>query len=197
MRSVKNNGSDRPGFKPAPANIRRFALLFSDSMIQRLLIQAEIESGWHTSRTDENPHLTIKNASGVVVAHYYHDGSYKMVPTRPGGTRMPGEQSLAKQRELCLQISKVLRRLIDELARTERIYVESYAQLQRDGLLAEYLKDWTSMTEEFRSSILTTITAHLQDQHVPYIRKQCKHIADAIKEHQGYRPADRRDASLQ
>lgn len=188
MGGKKKISARRHVFRPTTPALRSFSLLFTDSMMQRLLLQAEIESGWHSSPSDENPHLSIKNALGVVVAHCYRDGGYKMVPTRPGGTRMANVQSLSKQRDLCLQISRVLRRLLDELARTEGIYVETYAKLQHNGLLAEYLGDWKAMTEEFRTSILSIITTHLRNQHVPYITRQCKEIAEAIKGHQGYTP---------
>ena len=45
------------------------------SMAERLLEQCQKESGWHTSRSDSNVHLTIKNAEGKVTGHFYKDGA--------------------------------------------------------------------------------------------------------------------------
>lgn len=58
----------------------------TNSMANRLLEQARRESGWHTSRSDQNPHLTIKNALGQVTGHVYQDGSTKGVNTRCSST---------------------------------------------------------------------------------------------------------------
>jgi len=42
-----------------------------------LLEQARKESGLHTSQSDLNPHLTVRNAAGEITGHYYPDGSVK------------------------------------------------------------------------------------------------------------------------
>ena len=47
------------------------------SMAQMLLNQAKKESGWHSSRSDSNTHLSIKNADGTVIGHIYKNGTIK------------------------------------------------------------------------------------------------------------------------
>jgi hypothetical protein len=47
------------------------------SFTERLLEQARKDSGWHSSRSDSNAHLSIKNADVTVVGHLYPDGSIK------------------------------------------------------------------------------------------------------------------------
>lgn len=57
------------------------------SLAQRILDQAARESGWHSSRSDNNDHLSIKNSNGKVTGHAYEDGMIK-------GTNQDGSGSL-------------------------------------------------------------------------------------------------------
>ncbi|MBI2124482.1 hypothetical protein HYT92_01695 [Candidatus Pacearchaeota archaeon] len=47
------------------------------SMSEKILEQFIKESGWHTSRSDDNEHLTIKNSDRRVTGHLYKDGTIK------------------------------------------------------------------------------------------------------------------------
>lgn len=57
-----------------------------DSIAKKYLEQMKRESGMHTSRSDENNHLSIKNSDGKVIGHMYEDGSIK------GTNSMPDDQ---------------------------------------------------------------------------------------------------------
>ena len=46
-------------------------------MAQQALEQFQKESGMHTSRSDSNNHLSVKNQDGKVIGHMYEDGSMK------------------------------------------------------------------------------------------------------------------------
>lgn len=41
------------------------------------IVRESDKSGYHSSRSDENKHRTLKNKDGKVVAHVYGDGSVK------------------------------------------------------------------------------------------------------------------------
>jgi len=49
---------------------------------ESLLEQSKVESGLHSSESDSNDHLTIKNADEDVIAHYYSDGSIKSTSSK-------------------------------------------------------------------------------------------------------------------
>lgn len=54
------------------------------SMAERIIEQARSDSGLHSSRSDQNDHLSIKNADGTVIGHMYPDGMIK--GTNEGGS---------------------------------------------------------------------------------------------------------------
>jgi len=64
-------------FNPQRPASFAFRQVFAESMAERLLTQADMQSGWHGSRSDANTHLSIKNAAGQVTGHYYKDGTVK------------------------------------------------------------------------------------------------------------------------
>jgi len=65
-------------FNPSRRASAGFRILTANSMAERLMIQSELQSGWHVSpSSDMNTHLSIKNAAGQVTGHMYRDGSIK------------------------------------------------------------------------------------------------------------------------
>lgn len=64
-------------FNPSNKAAFAFRSTFADTMSDKLLIQSEMQSGWHSSPSDANDHLSIKNGMGQVTGHYYKDGSIK------------------------------------------------------------------------------------------------------------------------
>ena len=64
-------------FNPSPSVSAAFKLVTANSIGERLTIQSELQSGWHSSRSDANNHLTIKNANGKTTGHYYENGMIK------------------------------------------------------------------------------------------------------------------------
>ena len=46
-----------------------------ENMAEAILNQAKKESGWHSSPSDDNEHLTVKNSNGLVIGHIYKDGT--------------------------------------------------------------------------------------------------------------------------
>jgi hypothetical protein len=64
-------------FNPGRAASNAFRLTMADSMAERLMVQSELQSGWHTSPSDSGQHLTIKNANGAVTGHISRDGTIK------------------------------------------------------------------------------------------------------------------------
>lgn len=54
------------------------------SMAERAIFQAKGDAGMHTSKSDLNKHLSIKNSEGTVIGHMYADGSVK--GTNEGGS---------------------------------------------------------------------------------------------------------------
>ena len=54
------------------------------SMAELALRQFGKESGWHSSRSDINDHLTIKNSEGDVIGHAYKNGMIQ--GTNQGGS---------------------------------------------------------------------------------------------------------------
>ena len=64
-------------FNPSPGVCGAFRMVTANSMAERLLIQSELQSGWHTSPSDFNNHLSIKNSMGNVTGHCYSNGIIK------------------------------------------------------------------------------------------------------------------------
>jgi hypothetical protein len=64
-------------FNPGSAASGAFRMTFAESMGERLMIQSELQSGWHSSRSDANEHLSIKNSNGDVTGHLYRNGGIK------------------------------------------------------------------------------------------------------------------------
>ena len=62
-------------FDPSSKVSIGFRITTANSAGEALSIQSELQSGWHSSPSDFNNHLTIKNADGNVSGHYYSDGS--------------------------------------------------------------------------------------------------------------------------
>jgi len=62
---------------------------FEKTMAGWLLEQSQKESGWHSSRSDLNEHLSIKNQDREVIGHLYKDGTIK-------GTNHGGSGSLSR-----------------------------------------------------------------------------------------------------
>ena len=56
------------------------------SMAQIALEKFQKESGWHSSSSDLNEHLSIKNADGKVIGHFYSDGIVKGTNEKGSGT---------------------------------------------------------------------------------------------------------------
>jgi len=64
-------------FNPSNRASNVFRLVMANSMAERLIVQSELQSGWHTSPSDPNIHLSIKNAAGDVTGHMYPNGVIK------------------------------------------------------------------------------------------------------------------------
>lgn len=66
--------------------VQRTEDTFNRPLGATLLGQSRRESGWHSSPSDDNKHLTIKNSDGRTTGHYYEDGSIKSFGELGGGT---------------------------------------------------------------------------------------------------------------
>ena len=64
-------------FDPSNRASSAFRIVMANSMAEALIAQSELQSGWHTSPSDPNVHISIKNAAGDVTGHMYPDGGIK------------------------------------------------------------------------------------------------------------------------